>query len=314
MSASTLDRTTPLPPPPTAARRRARGLALRRTATSYTMLAPALVLFGVFMLYPLYGAVRISLTDSTGIGTANFTGLRNYTELFADATFWRAAINTVVLAAVSVPISLALGLGVALLLRDRLPARGFFRALFLAPYVLSGVVVAMLGRWLFDQNVGVTNQILGLVGLGPVNWQSSPVPAAVSVFVMMLWWRTGLAVIIYLSALQGVDGDVLEAAELDGANAWQRLRLVVWPLLRPTTFFLTVLLVIDTFQVFDLVFVMTGGGPRNATELLVTYAYAQGFTARREGYGSAVGVVVFLVVLLATVLWYRSQRKAEEFL
>lgn len=309
MSAPTLEKTPPAAAPP---RRRSRGPAVRRTATSYTMLAPALVLFGVFMLYPLYRAVGISLTDSTGIGASEFVGLDNYTEMFLDARFWRAALNTAVLALVSVPVSLAAGLGIALLLRDKLPARGFLRAVFLAPYVLSGVVVAMLGRWLFDQNVGVTNRLLDVVGLGPVDWQSSPGPAAISVFVVLLWSRTGLAVVIYLAALQGVDGDVLEAAELDGAGARQRLRLVVWPLLRPTTFLLTVLLVIETFQVFDVVYVMTGGGPRGGTELLVTYAYAQGFTARREGYGSAVGVLVFIVILGATALWYRSQRKAEE--
>ena len=276
------------------------------------MLAPALALFGVFMLYPLVRAVQLSLTDSSGIGEASFVGLDNYVRMLGDDRFWRASLNTVLLAAVSVPASLALGLGIALLLNERLPARGLLRALFLAPYVLSGVVVAMLGRWLFDQNVGIINRMLEGIGLPSIGWQSDPVPAAVSVFIVLLWARTGLAVVIYLSALQGVDEDVLEAAEIDGATRWERLRFVTWPLLRPTTFFLTVLLVIETFQIFDVVFVMTGGGPRGATELLVTYAYDQGFEARQQGYGSAVGVVVFVVVLVATVLWYRSQRDLEE--
>ncbi len=129
---------------------------------------------------------------------------------------------------------------------------------------------------------------------------------------VLLWARTGLAVILYLSALQGVDRDVLEAAELDGASSWQRLKDVVWPLMRPTTFFLTVMMVIETFQVFDIVWVMTKGGPAGSTELLVTYAYSQGFAARREGYGSAIGVVVFVVVLAATVLWWRAQRSSED--
>ena len=289
-----------------------RVLAARRPAVSYAMLAPALLLFGVFVLYPLVGAVRISLTDSTGIGEARWIGLGNYAELLRDRVFWRAAGNTALLAAVSVPVSLGLGLGLALLLRGRLPARGLFRAVFLAPYVLSGVVVAMAGRWIFDENVGVVDRGLTSLGLPAPAWQSSGWPAAASVVVVLLWARTGLAVVLYLSALEGLDGDVLEAAALDGASPWQRLRLVVWPLLRPTTFFLTVLLVIETFQVFDLVWVMTGGGPAGATELLVTYAYGQGFNARREGYGSAIGVVVFVVVLAATALWWRAQRSAEE--
>lgn len=287
-------------------------MRVRRWATSYAMLAPALLLFGVFVLYPLVGAVRISLTDSTGIGRARFVGLANYTAMASDPTFWRAAGNTVLLAAVSVPVSLVLGLGVALLLRDRIPGGGLFRAVFLAPYVISGVVVAMAGRWVFDQNVGIVDRVLAAVGAPQPDWQSDGTAAAVSVVLVLLWARTGLAVVLYLSALQGVDGDVLEAAELDGASPWQRLRDVVWPLLRPTTFFLTVMLVIETFQVFDIVWVMTKGGPAGATELLVTYAYNQGFAARREGYGSAIGVVVFVVVLAATALWWRAQRASED--
>ncbi|GAA4973331.1 sugar ABC transporter permease [Kineococcus glutinatus] len=276
------------------------------------MLAPALVLFGLFVLYPLVGAVRISLTDSTGIGEARWVGLGNYAELARDPVFWRAAGHTVLLAAVSVPVSLALGLALALLLRDKLPGRGLFRALFLAPYVLSGVVVAMAGRWIFDENIGIVHRLALALHLPAWSWQSSPWPAAASIVLVLLWARTGLAVVLYLSALQGVPADVMEAAELDGASPWQRLRYVVWPLLRPTTFFLTVLLVIETFQVFDLVWVMTGGGPAGGTELLVTYAYGQGFNARREGYGSAIGVVVFVVVLAATALWWRAQRASED--
>ena len=295
-------------PPPL----RRRAPAVRRWATSYALLAPALLLFGVFVLYPLVGAVRISLTDSSGIGEARFVGLDNYAAMAGDATFWRAALNTALLAAVSVPVSLLLGLGVALLLRDRIPGGGLFRAVFLAPYVISGVVVAMTGRWLFDQNVGIVDRVLGGLGLPAPDWQSDGTAASVSVLVVLLWARTGLAVILYLSALQGIDADVLEAAELDGASPRQRLRFVAWPLLRPTTFFLTVMLVIETFQVFDIVWVMTRGGPAGATELLVTYAYNQGFSARRQGYGSAIGVVVFVVVLAATVLWWRAQRRSEE--
>jgi len=289
-----------------------RAAAVRRWAASYALLTPALVLFGLFMLYPLVQAVRISLTNSTGIGTADFVGLQNYARMVSDPVFWRAAGNTGLLAVVSVPSSIAAGFGIALLLRDRLPARGVFRGLFLAPYVISGVVVAMAGRWIFDENVGIVDRTLGGLGLPAPDWQSGGTAAAVSVFVMLFWARTGLVVVLYLSALQGIDSDLLEAAELDGASRWQRVRFVSWPLLRPTTFFITVLMVIEVFQVFDVIRVMTGGGPAGATEILVTYAYTQGFQARREGYGSAIGVVVFLVILVATLLWWRVQRRAEE--
>ncbi|MGI4894681.1 MAG: carbohydrate ABC transporter permease [Janthinobacterium lividum] len=299
----------PAPPAPV---RRSGAAQLRRWATSYALLAPALVLFGVFMLFPLVQAVRISLTNSTGIGTPDFIGLQNYSRMVRDPVFWQAAGNTGLLAVVSVPASIAAGFGIALLLRDRLPARGVFRALFLAPYVISGVVVAMAGRWIFDENVGIMDRTLAGLGLPAPDWQSNGTAAAVSVFLVLFWARTGLVVVLYLSALQGLDSDLLEAAELDGATRWQRIRFVSWPLLRPTTFFTTVLMVIEVFQVFDVIRVMTGGGPAGSTEILVTYAYSQGFQARREGYGSAIGVVVFLVILLATVVWWRIQRDAED--
>ncbi|MFB9377425.1 carbohydrate ABC transporter permease [Kineococcus gynurae] len=284
----------------------------RRWLGSYALLAPALVLFGVFVLYPLFQAVRISLTNSTGIGIPDFVGLDNYRRMASDPAFWQAARNTVLLAVVSVPTSLAAGFSIALLLRDRLPARGLFRAIFLAPYVISGVVVAMAGRWIFDENVGIVDRTLAGLGVAGPQWQSNPKAAAISIFVMLFWARVGLVVVLYLSALQGIDEDLLEAAELDGASRGQRIRLIVWPLLRPTTFFVTVLMVIEVFQTFDVIRVMTGGGPAGATEILVTYAYGQGFQARREGYGSAIGVVVFVVVLLATVFWWRIQRSAED--
>lgn len=288
------------------------GARARSTLTSWTLLAPALVLFGLFLLYPLVRAVMTSFTDSDGITAGQFVGLENYRTMAGDPTFWRAAGNTVLLAVVSVPLALGLGLLMALLLAGPVPGRWVFRALFLAPVVISGVVVGMTGQWIFDENVGVVDAALEALGLGSVRWQSSGGGAMVSVLVMLTWSRVGLVAVIYLGALLQVPGDLLEQAQLDGAGRWQRLRSVVVPQLRPTTFFLTVVLVIETFQVFDLVYVMTGGGPGSSTELLVTYLYAEGFDARRQGYGTAIGVVVLVVVLVFTAVWWRAQRHAEE--
>ena len=286
--------------------------ATGRAVSSYVMLAPVLVIFAVFLAYPLFGAFATSLTDSTGIGRAAGVGLANYREMLADPVFWRATANTVLLAAVSVPLVLAVGLGLATLLLRHLPGRPVFRALFLAPYVISGVVVAMAGRWVFDENVGVVNRALRALGSDGVAWQSSAGPALLSVLIMLVWARSGLAVIIYLAALQNVPNELIEAATLDGAGRWERLRHVVLPQLRPTTFFLAVIMVIETFRTFDVVYVMTKGGPQHATELLVTYSYAQGFSARAQGYGSAIGITVFVVVLIGTALWWRLQRRTEE--
>ncbi len=276
------------------------------------MLAPALLLFGVFVLYPLVGAVRISLTNSTGIGQAQFVGLANYRAMLSDDTFWQAAGTRRCWPWCPSP--------------SAWPSASRWRCCC----ATASPVAACSGRcsWRPTSSPGSSSRWRAGgcstrtsasstaswrgSGLPQPDWQSDGTAAAVSVVLVLLWARTGLAVILYLSALQGIDRDVLEAAELDGASSWQRLKDVVWPLMRPTTFFLTVMMVIETFQVFDIVWVMTKGGPAGSTELLVTYAYSQGFAARREGYGSAIGVVVFVVVLAATVLWWRAQRSSED--
>lgn len=294
--------------------RRRRTARRKDVGLSYAMLAPALLLFGVFMFYPLLSAIGTSFTDSAGISDGDFIGLGNYERMLGDSAFWQAAGNTLVLAAVSVPLALVLGLGFALLLQGEVWGRPLFRTIILAPVVISGVVVGMTGRWIFDENTGVVNQSLEGLGLSGVSWQSGGLPAMVTVLLMLTWSRAGLAAIIYLGALQNVDDALHEAAALDGASWGERLRYVVLPQVRPTTFFLTVIMVIETFQVFDLVYVMTGGGPGRATELLVTYIYAEGFTARQQGYGTAIGVVLFVVVLAATALWWRARRDSEEAL
>lgn len=301
----------PLPGPTPSGRTR-RGARRRDIGLSYLLLAPALVLFGLFLFYPLVRAVQISLTDSTGISSGDFVGLDNYARMATDPAFWQSAGNTVLLAVVSVPLALGLGLGFAMLLHGRTRGRAVFRTIILAPVVVSGVVVAMAGRFVFDQNTGIVNQTLEAVGLPAVPWQSGGVPAMLTVLIMLTWSRVGLVAVIYLGALQNLDPHQSEAGALDGASWWQRLRWIVLPQLRPTTFFLTVILAIETFQVFDLVYVMTGGGPGRATELLVTYAYAEGFDARQQGYGTALGVVVFVVMLIATGFWWRAQRESEE--
>lgn len=296
---------------PAATLRRTRQAALHRAAVAYGLLSPAIVLFGIFLVVPLVGAVVLSLRESNGLSGGSFVGGANYSELVRDTVFWRSLGNTVLLAVVSVPLGVGGGLGLALLLREHVPGRGLFRAVFYAPVVISGVVVAMAGRWIFDENIGIVNKALAVVGVGPVAWQSSGPAAMLSVLIMLVWSRMGFCMVVYLAALQGVPGELVEAAHLDGASAWQRFRNVTLPLIRPTTFFLLVMTVIETFHVFDLVYVMTKGGPGNATSLLVTYAYDTGFTARREGYGSAVGVVVLVLMLAVTAVWWRIQRSRE---
>ena len=293
------------PPPGRRARR------LRGALSAYLLISPNLLLFTVFLFVPLVWVGVLSFQESAGFGTSEWVGSANYRELLGDRVFWRSLTNTLVFAVLTVPACLAIGLGVAILLDARLPGRGLLRALYYVPYVLSGVVIAMAGAWIFNENVGIVNVVLDRLGLATVPWQSSPLPAVLSVSVMLVWSHLGFCMVVYLAALQGVPKEYLEAAAIDGAGRWQAFRHVTLPLLAPTTFFLVVYLVIQTFQLFDVVYVMTGGGPGNATELLVTYAYAAGFDARRQGYAAAIAVVLYVLLLAATTLWWRARRESE---
>jgi multiple sugar transport system permease protein len=302
-------RTTPERPRPDGG---PRWLRYRGAATAYALLAPNLVLFGLFMVVPLVLVVVLGFQETSGFGAGRWIGLDNYARMAGDDVFWRSAVNTVLFAAVTVPLTLAGGLGLALLLDRPIRGRALFRSLFYLPYVLSGVVVALLGRWIFNENIGVVNKVLRALGGDGIAWQSSGGPAMTSIIAVVVWQTLGFCMVVYLAGLQGIPRERYEAARVDGATGWQLVRHVTIPGLRPTTFFLTVLTVIQSFQVFDVVFVLTGGGPGVSTELLVTYAYRQGFGARQQGYASAIGVVIFLVVLVFTVVWWRSQRHQED--
>lgn len=301
--------TAPVPDPPRS--RTGRSGAWRESAAAWGLLSPNLLVFGVFLLLPLIATVWLSLYSSSGFGPREFVGADNYTELAGDSTFWRSALNTGVYALLTVPLSLVLGLGVALAIDKPLRGRGFLRAVYYVPYVISGVVIAIAGRWIFNENVGVVNRLLRSVGMDGIAWQSDGTAAMASLVLISVWTKVGFCMVVYLAGLQSIPAEYLEAAQMDGAGRWSRLWYVVVPLLKPTTVFLVVLGVIESFQVFDIVYVLTGGGPGNSTEMLVTYAYAEGFDARRQGYAATIGVVTYLVIAVLTALWWRRQKATE---
>lgn len=279
--------------------------------TAYGFLTPNLLLLSVFVFLPLAGAVVISLQETNGFGDGRFVGLDNYARLVADGVFWRSALNTALFTLIVTPVSMALGLGVAVLLNSVLPARGVFRSILILPMAVSGVATALIGTLVFDENSGILDKLLRFVGLPAIQWQSGGAEAFASVVLVTLWWRVGFNMLIYLAGLQGINPLLHEAARLDGANGWQRFRHVTVPMLGPSSFFLLVMNVIYSFQVFDIVFVLTGGGPQNATSVLVTYAYDTGFVTRDQGYAAAIGVVLLLVTLLFTAVQWRASRSRD---
>jgi multiple sugar transport system permease protein len=295
--------------------RKGKPAALRREAlTAYLLISPNLIVFGVFMLLPLILTFVISAQETSGLGPAEWVGLGNYTELISDGVFWRSLINTVGYAAVTVPLGLGLGLAVAMLLNNAVWLRDVMRTIYYLPVVISGVAAGLIAQWMFNENIGVVNELLGLVGLGPVSWQSSPAWAMTSVVLLTLWVGVGFNMVVYLAALQGIPREYYDASAVDGANSVQQFRHVTLPGLGTATVFLAIYGVILSFQAFDLIYILTGGGPGSATEVLGTYAYEQAFSARERGYGSAIGVVLYLllIVVLSVQFWISRRRDPEE--
>jgi len=283
-------------------------------ATPYVFIAPNLVLFSVFIFFPLFYAFFISFHEWSLIDTPLYTGIENYERLLTDRQFWQALGNTVLYSLATVPTSLAIGLAVAIGLNRDLFARTLLRSAFFLPVVISSVATAVIAAWLFNDNYGVVNAILGHLGIGPIAWLSTTRWALPSIIITTLWTRIGFCMVVYLAALQSISPSYYEAARIDGATRWQQFRYVTWPLLRPTTFLLLILNVIHSFQVFDLIFVMTGGGPGFSTTMLVQYIYQAAFVTSEMGYASAMGVVLFLLVLLFTLLQWRVNRRTEQFI
>lgn len=290
---------------------RPRRARVRETLTGYGFIAPNMLLMGLFLFVPIVFAVQLSFTRFQGFGDPEFVGLANYTRMAADPVFWQSLGNTLLFTAITVPLELVGGLGLAVLLNSVLPGKGLFRTVIVLPLVISGVASGMIAVTIFSEGSGIVNKTLQAIGLSPVAWQSDGTAAFVSVMITAIWLRIGFNMVIYLAGLQSVSPELYEAARLDGAGRWQLFRHITTPLVGPSTFFLLIMNVIASFQVFDIVFVMTGGGPGFSTSVLGTYAYRNGFQIREQGYGAALGVVILLITLLFTYIQWRTSRSRD---
>ncbi|PJJ70955.1 multiple sugar transport system permease protein [Diaminobutyricimonas aerilata] len=283
----------------------------RDVAAGYGFLAPNMLLMALFLFVPIVWAVQLSFQQTKGFGDPEWVGVDNYARMVADPVFWQSLGNTLLFTAVTVPVELAAGLGLAVLLNSVLPAKSLFRTVIVLPLVISGVASGMIAVTIFSESSGVVNKVLAAVGLSPVGWQSEGAPAMVSVMLTAIWLRVGFNMVIYLAGLQNISPELYEAARIDGARGGQQFRSITVPLVGPSTFFLLIMNVISSFQVFDIVFVMTGGGPGFATSVLGTYAYRNGFQIREQGYGAALGVVILLVTLVFTYVQWRTSRTRD---
>lgn len=286
-------------------------LRSREGLAGWLFITPNLILLALFLFVPIVWAAILSFQSTKGFGTPEWVGLANYSQLMADPVFWRSLGNTAIFTLATVPFELIGGLALAVLLNSVLPARGLFRTIIVLPMVISGVASGMVAVLLFYESNGLVNKVLTAIGLDPVGWQSEGGPAMMSVVIAAIWLRLGFNMIIYLAGLQGISPELYEAAKIDGASRWQQFRAITVPLVGPSTFFLLIMNVIASFQVFDIIFVMTGGGPQDSTSVLVTYAYRNGFQIREQGYGAAIGIVILLITLAFTFIQWKSNRNRD---
>ncbi|PPF52117.1 sugar ABC transporter permease [Rathayibacter sp. AY1C2] len=290
---------------------RPRSARRREALAGFGFVGPNLLLMALFLFVPILWAIQLSFQESRGFGTPEWVGFANYLRMGADPVFWQSLGNTLLFTAVTVPLELAGGLGLAVLLNSVLPARGIFRTVIVLPLVISGVASGMIAVTIFSESSGIVNKVLSSLGASPVAWQSDGSAAMISVMLTAVWLRIGFNMVIYLAGLQSVSPELYEAARIDGATRWQQFRALTVPLVGPSTFFLLIMNVIASFQVFDIVFVMTGGGPGFSTSVLGTYAYRNGFQVREQGYGAALGVVILMVSLAFTYLQWHTSRTRD---
>ncbi len=277
----------------------------REIIDAYIFISPTVIGLLVFLLGPIVASAFLSFTEYNILNDPRWIGMRNYTKLFQDDLFWQALRVSVIYAVVSVPLGLALSLFAAILLNQKFRGVTALRAIYYMPSIISGVAVAMLWRWLFNSQFGMINILLGYVGIQGPMWLTDERWALPAVIIASLWGLGG-AMLIFLAGLQGIPGELYEAAEIDGANHVSQFRHITLPMISHVTFFNLVLGIIGALQLFTDAYVMTGGGPNNATLFLSLYLYRNAFLYLNMGYASAMAWIIFAIVLVLTLVVFKS--------
>lgn len=282
----------------------------REMREGYLFIAPAFIHLLIFVILPIFAAIYLSFHNWNILNPSRpFVGLENYKRLWSDELFWMSLKTTLYYTVVSVPIGIVLSLALAMAMKAPLKGIGIFRTAYFLPVITSMIVVSLVWTWMFDPLSGLLNYYLKMLGLRPQAWLADPNMAMPSIIILSVWKSLGYNMVIFLAGLQAIPDMYYEAARIDGANAWQQFRRITLPLLRPTTFFILITTLISSFQVFDQVYVMTGGGPANLTKVLVYYIFEVAFHYFEMGYASALSFVLFLFTLVLTALQFKLMSK-----
>jgi len=285
-----------------------------RHRAGFLFVLPAFLVYALFVIYPFLQSFYLSLTDWNGISAEkSFVGLDNFRELARDSLLWTSLRHNLIWVAVGTVGPMVIGFFLAVLLWSRPFGFTLFRTVYFMPQVLSPVIIAIVWQWIYNPIFGILNKGLDRIGLESVSrgWIGDPDFALYAVLAAAIWAETGFVFVIFLAGLQNVSRDLLDAAMIDGANAWQRFWNVVVPQMSNVITVVTALLLVGGFSVFDIVFVMTGGGPNNATELIATYTYKEAFTQNRTGYAASLSLVITVLSLIASVTFIRLRERGD---
>lgn len=275
------------------------------------MLAPAAIVFTLFVVYPVVYSGVFSFTRFQGFGDPTWIGVDNYTALLADPFFWQSLQNTIVILVVSLLILIPLAFALALLLRRAIPGGGVLRALVFGPAIIAPILVGLIWVFILDPKIGLLNRILIGLGLPAVQWIGGDYLTPISVSIVFIWSSVGFAMTIFYAGLQMLPADVMEASSLDGATGWQQLRYVTIPMMRETFAIVTILMITNIFKIFELVYMLTGGGPVHRSETLVSYMYFVTFTNQQYGYGMALAVVITVLGAVVSIGYLALSRRKE---
>lgn len=280
---------------------------------AYIYLLPTLVILGVFTFYPFVNSFFLSLHEGAITNpTRNFVGLEHFQDLMKDRKFWKAMTNTAFYVAVSVPTTIFLALFFAVLLNTKIRFKGFFRTAFFLPYITPTVAAAVVWEWIFHRDWGLFNSFLNFFGIPSQDWINNPQLAMPMVILFSIWKYMGFNIVIFLAGLQNISREYYEAAEIDGANAWQQFWRITFPLLTPVTFFVLIISMIGAFKVFDEIFVIFHGGtgPLDSAMTIMILFYETAFARFKMGYASAIAYTMFIVIFLFTLLqmWLAKRR------
>jgi len=289
----------------------------RRSSTTFvlaplTFIAVAVVLFGLFFLWPGALGLWYSFTDYSGVGTPEFIGAENYIDLVQDPVFYSVLGRTLLYTVLSVPLHFVAALGIAMLLTSSL-AKGktAARIIFFLPWLISPIVAGVIWKWLFGENFGLVNYIIEMLGGNGLQWETNPNLALVLILIVSTWGGTAFNMLLFIAAIRNIPQSYLEAAQLDGASGWQRFYRIVLPLLRPTSFMVILLTTIGAMKEFAMVQALNGGGPGTSNMFIVQYIYRTGFERADVGYASAVSMVLMLILIIIAIIQLRFDKRND---